>query len=98
MQNLRDQLLKAGLANKEQKQQIETEKRRKAEETAQEQQHLAHEAKCLKSSKTDNVFCTSLIHSAHKLYDDRTRRKNRGLSHFPPPIEGSVTCKSPLCY
>ena len=53
MQNLRDQLLKAGLANKQQKQQIETEKRRsrkrqkkgKAEETAQEQQRLAHEAR-----------------------------------------------------
>uniref|UniRef100_UPI001178850E DUF2058 family protein n=1 Tax=Candidatus Entotheonella palauensis TaxID=93172 RepID=UPI001178850E len=52
-QNLRDQLLKAGLANKEQKQQIETEKRRsrkrqkrgKAEETAQEEQRLAHEAR-----------------------------------------------------
>jgi uncharacterized protein YaiL (DUF2058 family) len=53
MQNLRDQLLKAGLANKQQKQQIETEKRRsrkrqqrgKAEEVAQEQQRLAHEAR-----------------------------------------------------
>ncbi len=53
MQNLRDQLLKAGLADKQQKQQIETEKRRsrkrqkrgKAEETAQEQQRLAHEAR-----------------------------------------------------
>jgi uncharacterized protein len=53
MQNLRDQLLKAGLANKQQKQQIETDKRRsrkrqqkgKAEETAQEQQRLAHEAR-----------------------------------------------------
>lgn len=53
MQNLRDQLLKAGLANKQQKQQIETEKRRsrkrqkkgRAEETAQVQQRLAHEAR-----------------------------------------------------
>lgn len=53
MQNLRDQLLKAGLANKQQKQQIETEKRRsrkrqkrgKAEEIAQEEQRLAHEAR-----------------------------------------------------
>jgi uncharacterized protein YaiL (DUF2058 family) len=53
MQNLRDQLLKAGLANKQQKQQIETEKRRarkrqkkgKAEESAQEQQRLVHEAR-----------------------------------------------------
>jgi hypothetical protein len=53
MQNLRDQLLKAGLANKQQKQQIETENRRsrkrqkrgKAEEAAQEQQRLAHEAR-----------------------------------------------------
>ncbi len=53
MQNLRDQLLKAGLANKQQKQQIETEKRRsrkrqkkgKADEVAQEQQRLAHETR-----------------------------------------------------
>jgi len=53
MQNLRDQLLKAGLANKQQKQQIETEKRRsrkrqkrgQAEEATQEQQRLAHEAR-----------------------------------------------------
>lgn len=53
MQNLRDQLLKAGLANKQQKQQVETEKRRsrkrqkkgKAEEAVQEQQRLAHEAR-----------------------------------------------------
>lgn len=53
MQNLRDQLLKAGLADKQQKQQIETEKRRsrkrqkrgKAEADAQEEQRLAHEAR-----------------------------------------------------
>ncbi len=53
MQNLRDQLLKAGLADKKQKQQVETDKRRsrkrqkrgKAEEAAQEEQRLAHEAR-----------------------------------------------------
>lgn len=53
MQNLRDQLLKAGLANKQQKNQIETEKRRsrkkkkrgQAEADAQEQQRLAHVAR-----------------------------------------------------
>ncbi len=53
MQNLRDQLLKAGLANKKQKNQVETEKRRsrkkqkrgQAEDAAQEQQRLAHEAR-----------------------------------------------------
>ncbi len=53
MQNLRDQLLKAGLANKKQKTQIETEKRRsrkkqkrgQAEAAAHEEQRLAHEAR-----------------------------------------------------
>jgi uncharacterized protein YaiL (DUF2058 family) len=53
MQNLRDQLLKAGLADKKQKQQIETDNRRSrkrqkkgsAEEATQEQQRLAHEAR-----------------------------------------------------
>ena len=53
MQNLRDQLLKSGLASKQQKQQVELEKRRarkqqrkgQAEETALEQQRQAYEAK-----------------------------------------------------
>ncbi len=61
MQNLRDQLLKAGLANKQQKQQVETEKRRsrkrqkkgKAEEAVQEQQRLAHEAR-MEAQKTSD--------------------------------------------
>ncbi|MBM3226528.1 MAG: DUF2058 domain-containing protein [Candidatus Tectomicrobia bacterium] len=53
MQNLRDQLLKKGLINKGQKQQVEQEKRRErkqmkkgeAEALAQEQQRQAYEAK-----------------------------------------------------
>jgi uncharacterized protein len=53
MQNLRDQLLKTGLINKGQKQQIEQEKRRErkqlkkgqADEIAQEQQRQAYEAR-----------------------------------------------------
>lgn len=53
MQNLRDQLLKSGLASKQQKQQVEQEKRRarkqqrkgQAEESALQQQRQAYEAK-----------------------------------------------------
>lgn len=53
MQNLRDQLLKAGVATKQQKQQVEQEKRRKrkkqqrgqAEAEEQAQQRQAHEAR-----------------------------------------------------
>ncbi len=53
MQNLRDQLLKSGLANKQQKQQVEQEKRRQrkrhkkgqVEDAALEQQRQAYEAR-----------------------------------------------------
>jgi uncharacterized protein YaiL (DUF2058 family) len=63
MQNLRDQLLKAGMASKKQKQQVEQDKRRErkrqqkgqAEAAALEQQRLAYEARLAAQRDADRA-------------------------------------------
>jgi uncharacterized protein len=68
MQNLRDQLLKTGLATKGQKQQVEQDKRRErkqlkkgqAEELAQEQQRQAHAARIEAQRLADRQRATEL--------------------------------------